>query len=652
MNQPRWLWPLLVVALLAVFAGRVITSMARQSATYDETTHLPAGYSYLRWGDYRLNPEHPPLAKMLGAAPLLALRVSPASVEPVAAPGWSRYATTLDQLRGTWAGSVADNGMQWHFGHLFLYGPRYDTQVRHGITNALAVPTTLPLEKRDFINDADRLLFWGRMPVVGLGIGLGVLIFFWARALFSDAAGILALALFTADPNFIAHSGLVTTDVAISFFLLGTFFWLWRASVHRRWGNALGAALFAGLAFGTKFSAIVLLPATALLGLWHILRNRQRGVMAAMQAAGMAGVLAAAGLLSLWALYGFRFSMAKDAGRDGHPPLEEIVRQAAATVRLLDQFPAGPPVEAVANEAAQVRLRFSDRAVLFAARHHLVPEAALYGYAFAEMKSHLRASFLRGQYSVTGFRSYFLWAFLYKTPLVALLAMALALMWAVWRRVEALVWLGVPVVVYLGVAMLSNLNIGHRHILPVYPFLMVLAGGLAIEWQRRGQNVRRATAIACFACLAIGSFFVLAPPWKPAVVHPHYLAYFNELAGGPRGGTEILVDSNLDWGQDLPGLRQWLDEHHITEPIGLCYFGTADPLYHGIRYCNLPGGYPFAPPAATMDSPYVVISATNLKGVYFSPEGRAFWQRLLQRATLVDTIGYSLFIYRLDRPIS
>jgi hypothetical protein len=117
------------------------------------------------------------------------------------------------------------------------------------------------------------------------------------------------------------------------------------------------------------------------------------------------------------------------------------------------------------------------------------------------------------------------------------------------------------------------------------------------------------------------------------------------------------VDSNLDWGQDLKKLARWLDERGIREPIGLCYFGSADPRYHGIRHYKLPGGYGYEPPFASSAGfalarrpGWVAISATNLAGVYFGEELREAWRRLLADAELVDVVGHSIFVYRLAAP--
>ena len=143
----------------------------------------------------------------------------------------------------------------------------------------------------------------------------------------------------------------------------------------------------------------------------------------------------------------------------------------------------------------------------------------------------------------------------------------------------------------------------------------------------------------------------MIPPWKPSVVYPYYLAYFNELAGGPRRGHERFVDSNLDWGQELKGLKRWLDAHRVTEPINLCYFGTADPRYYQIAHFNTPGSYRLEPQERGVRVPgLLAISATQLEGAYYTAKYRAALAQVLAGARLVDVVGYSIFIYRLDGP--
>jgi len=266
------------------------------------------------------------------------------------------------------------------------------------------------------------------------------------------------------------------------------------------------------------------------------------------------------------------------------------------------------------------------------------------------MMAQVRPSFLLGRYSNVGWWYYFPITFLLKTPIVTLIAMGAAL-WFSLRRRETwiLLFLLLPVGLYVISSMSVHINIGHRHLLPIYPFLYVLSGGLVVEWRKQNSKVRKPLAAASLLAMAIGSLIVFAPPWRPQWVYPHYLSYFNELAGGPRQGYRRLVDSNLDWGQDLKSLRTWLTQRGITEPINLCYFGTADPHYYGIVHLSLPGNYLFEKPIDFNQARvpgYAAISATNLQVARFQPQGRAAWADFLSHAKLVDTVGYSIFIYQ------
>jgi hypothetical protein len=200
---------------------------------------------------------------------------------------------------------------------------------------------------------------------------------------------------------------------------------------------------------------------------------------------------------------------------------------------------------------------------------------------------------------------------------------------------------------------MSHLNIGLRHLLPIYPFLYVLAGGLALELTHLRQTTRIIALLVMVGVIAVSSRIVFFPAggakWQP--VAPHYLAYFNELAGGPANGFKELVDSNLDWGQDLKNLKLWLIAHDIQDPVYLCYFGMADPRYYQIAHYNLPGGYWFEPQqdfGVLKPGGLIAISATNLQGVYLSPAEREAWKKILAHSTLVDTVGYSIFIYKFN----
>jgi hypothetical protein len=194
-----------------------------------------------------------------------------------------------------------------------------------------------------------------------------------------------------------------------------------------------------------------------------------------------------------------------------------------------------------------------------------------------------------------------------------------------------------PAVIFFCFAVCSRLNIGLRHILPVYPFLFIWLGGVTSAIWNIKNNVGRC------GILFLGLWFV----FSSVCVYPDYLSFFNELAGGPKNGYRYLVDSNLDWGQDLKGLKSWMDDHKVSN-IRLAYFGTMDPAFYRIKAIPEPGSLSFLwmngeQPVAL--SPYIAISRTYLAGLYLPrPEIYAAFRS----RSPVTSIGNSILIYRLD----
>src|SRR6185436_4040357 len=213
---------------------------------------------------------------------------------------------------------------------------------------------------------------------------------------------------------------------------------------------------------------------------------------------------------------------------------------------------------------------------------HVLREAWLYGLTFVLQFSRARGAFMSGDYSITGWVSFFPWAFTIKSTLPFLLIVIVGMTAAlrasarqrflvVLEKLRPLTPLAVLFAVYWATSLTSHLNIGHRHILPTYPVLFIAAG-----WLARTIDLRR--PIAMMGLLLLVGWHV----GESMVARPNYLAYFNEIVGGSRNGWRHLVDSSLDWGQDLPGLKRWLDENAKDAPVYLSYFGTGEPFYYGI----------------------------------------------------------------------
>jgi hypothetical protein len=258
-------------------------------------------------------------------------------------------------------------------------------------------------------------------------------------------------------------------------------------------------------------------------------------------------------------------------------------------------------------------------------------------------------AFLLGMYSSTGWWYYYLVAFLIKTPLPLLILLVLSFIFY-WRgtshKAADQAFILMPVIAYFLFFTFNLQCIGLRYILPVYPFLFMQAGTVSGIFNHVRGKVWKGIVVIILCCWYLKSSLG---------VYPHYLAYFNESVGGPDKGYRYLVDSNLDWGQDLKGLGKYLQEKGIDR-IHLSYFGTADPAYYGIKYDWMPSYYlpedyqdrntrlrSFSIPSSGM----VAISATNLQNVYFSDKHFYDW---LKKHEPIYKIGYSIFIYDLNLP--
>ncbi len=450
----------------------------------------------------------------------------------------------------------------------------------------------------------DEWLWLGRAMIALVSAATGLIVFFWSRALFGWRGAFLSLALFAFCPAFLAHGALATSDVTMTFFFVASVGAWWRHLVNPGpWWAALSSVAL-GLAFVAKFSAVLLPPMLALIGaVWAAGEARTGGWrVPLLRLARTTLVHAIATWAIIWVFYGFRFgAFAPELAADANfnHGWQWILPGMGATGTVI------------------VALR----------DWHVLPEAWLYGLTFVLQFSKARGAFMAGDYGVTGWVTFFPYAFAIKTTLPLLLLLtggAITGGFAATKRkfsaLRPLLPLAVLFAVYWGTSLLSHLNIGHRHILPTYPVLFIAAG-----WLGRWLDVRRPIALACVAGLAL---------WHAGEslrARPHYLAYFNQLVGGSENGWRHLVDSSLDWGQDLPGLKRWLDTHSRGERVFLSYFGTGDPAYEGIAATMLPVlpevGAPRRWHALTPGA--YAIGATMLQHVYSKVRGD--WTLELER---------------------
>src|SRR5438128_3468511 len=549
-SQRVWLIAILIALLHAAMA---VTAVNTKSPTFDEPQHLTAGYSYWVTNDFRLDPESGNLPARWAALPLL---LSHPNFVPLNDGGWQ----------------LAEEGRT---GHQFFY---------------------------EVGNDPDRTLGQARMIMSIFGAALCLLMYRCGREFFGVGGGLLAETVAAFDPNFLAHSALVASDVPAAFFFTAAVWSSWRLFQKISPATLTTAAFrFAGL-FLTKFSAPLVLPVLGAMSILQIFSWREIKLQFGQIrielterwkkacAVGVSWIaLGATVFFAIWLSFSFRYPAWTDNGssHEGTSWHWNYLLEDQGTF---------------------------ESAVNFARAHRLLPEAYLYAFSYVHTHEIDRPAFLDNRWSVVGFRSFFPRAFIYKTPLPFLLLVALAFYAALARRrswsISKLNPLAMFALIYGAIAITSQLSIGHRHILPIYPALFIGCGAV-VHLARKNRPAIFATAVEIMLFWQIG---------ESLAIRPNYLAYFNEVAGGPSPGYQHLADSSVDWGQDLPALKTWLDNHSAIvngKPLYLAYFGTAEPRSYEINAKLLPenhssGDRVFAP----LTGGIYCISATTLQSAY------------------------------------
>jgi len=665
-QQPAGFWSplrswLAVFSLLALHATLAVSSLVRENPTVDEVAHMPAGISYWQKGTFKLYHHNPPLIKLVAALPVVWSHPrTAASLSSIGLVNDDRAVLDLYQML-CWTSPAPD---QSSFGYYF-----------------------------SLIN-ADRyfeLFTRARLLMPAFSVLGGLVVFLWSRRLYGPAGGLLSLALWCLCPNILAHARLVTTDVGATALGVAATYVFWLYLQRPTWRRAAAAGLCLGLAELAKFSMILLY------GLWPVIwlvlevarwqRQGWRRRLARSLAQGL--VIVALSLFTIDAGYG-----AEGVGL----PLGDRHLEFASSL-LTGPVVPGKPRPSSPNPLLKAAWREREnrfRGTSMASFPSPLPLHYLLGFDEQKLESEgvpkrwfppkERASiaesdevtgypvYLDGQLRRTGWRSYYFWAAVYKVPegtwvLVLLTLGVLAgspRARAAWS--DELVLLIVPLAILFTMSYLTDINLGLRYILPVFPYLFISAGKLA-RW------------VAGFAVplsrLAAGSLVgsaLAATALATFSIHPHYLAYFNWTSGGPAEGSRHLIDSNLDWGQDLVNLRDWVATHTPGERIGLAYFGQITPVIFGVRNepfdWFLPPGRPgtlgprtdnpsLVGPARQLTPGLYAVSATLLRGLpwrLYDPNplvapqawgAKEFAFSYFQEVEPIDHVGYSIFIYRL-----
>ena len=562
-----------VVALLVAYAAMAYTASLTKGCSFDEAQQLAVGYNVWLNADYRIEGANGDFIKRWATLPYLISRPNFVDRDD---PAWKR-------------------GDAYELGRRFFF---------------------------DVGNQPERLLRQGRAMVVVLGVVAGWLVFAWSRALFGTAGGLVSLGLFAFSPHMLALGAIVSTDMAVTLLLLASTRCVWGLLHEVTLARGVVSLGVVGLLVLAKLSALVIIPITVALvavrlwaggSLWVAWRGRRWELVGRRPQVAVIGAMVVlhgvGGWVAIWAHNGFRYEARPGPSETG--PFSS---------------PPEPGDSAISAFAA---------AADWAERTHFFPEGFQRGLDELVGNTGSLPAFMGGEWRAGGWRSFFPYTLWVKSSpsLLGLVGAAGFFLWSGWRRRRARpqgsthpsAYDLFPVMalggVYLAVAMTQNINIGHRHVLPVYPALFVFAGG-AVRWaQAAGGRVALAALLGWMG-------------WDSWAVRPDYLAYFGAQAGGPAKGYTRLVDSSLDWGMDLPGLKRWLERHDPRGevPVYLAYFGTDDPGYYGIKARRLPGFFDVV--RTTSSKPigpgYYAISASLYQGVYTALLGG--WSHESERA--------------------
>ena len=449
-------------------------------------------------------------------------------------------------------------------------------------------------------NPPSAILLHARLVIIALTFLFGAWLSWWTRRQFGAAVALLALTFFCFDPNIIAHGHYVTTDLIASFgiFLACT---LWTDFLQGPTFKALVLAVGAlGLAFISKYSALFLLIVLPLL--YGFAWRRKSGQLCFTMRGSIGVVL----FTTLGALSCITLAYAPATLAGAHSPTVTDSR----TLQLV-------------SEVKSVVLMSS----------------VLYIEGLNQLRQHEsqgNPAYLLGKFGHSGWWQYFPIAFLVKTPtgiLLACLFAAVSLLYVKRQPAPVLpiLCLTLAPTIYFVSAILSSIDIGVRHILPVYPFLYVF---LAFVLVRYGPSLLGR------ACPFLIAGLIVLTGLESLLSYPHYLAFFNWPSGGPAKGADYLLDSNLDWGQDTDNLKKYVQDTRST-PLCTALFGHPPPHYFGT---GTPDFFTTSTPQGIGNLNCVAAVSVNfVKGLFVGPEAFA----LLRQREPSAKIGFSIYLYDL-----
>jgi len=584
---PLWGYIIGITTILAVLA---FGSSAGDSLTIDESPHIGAAYSYIVKGDYRLNPEHPPLLKLLsGASIWLGSKLTGNIVNfPDTIPAWTEKVNA-----------------QWDIGYAFLF--------KSG-------------------NDANTIIWWARLPTILIlllgGVYLAYSVYYHTK---SKAISILTLLLYAFSSNVIAHGRLVTTDIIASIsFIMAIDIWV-RYLKNPTQKHIVFLILVVSFGFLSKFSTILLLPLFFVTGFGYIWvkywGNKVFGKQILLLIRN--GIIVAIGVFVMINLvyYMAMRNMSIDTQM-------RLIQESFTQNNAISQTTKTSLSKVVNTPGLQYFGQY------------------LLGQSMAIQRvGGGNTTFLLGRFTNQSFTEYFPITYILKEHLgilaiiMSLVLVSIALLirairhkkWKLnrkWLLKYWYEWTGITMILlYWFISIRGNLNLGIRHILPavILTYIIVAIGIIRILLPLKFSKI----ILGIFLLWYIGTALL---------AYPSYISHLNVLAGYNQG-YQIFTDSNLDWGQDLKRLHIWTKEQNI-DTLYIDYFGTGDIQYY-LPDINII-------PVKSSDGPkigYTAISATMFQDSFYlkqkNPNYQEYWWLMGKQPDYI--VGNSILIYYNNR---
>jgi len=585
----------IIAFLLIAISGTLASlSMIKDSSIRDEMPHIIAGYSYLTKLDYRINPEHPPLIKEFSALPLLFQDI---------------YFPEEDV---SWKDRVND---QWALGDKFLY---------------------------QYGNDADQMIFSGRLLMVLVFLAGGWVLYRWIeRVTRKREVALVGLILYLFSPNLIAHGRFITTDMGMTVFSIFALYAYYLYLEKPTWKMLIFAGLVFGFAQLAKFSAVMLIPAFFVAAFLYGVGSYREGKFKAM----FREVIKQLSRVTLIMIIGY------------------LLVGIWYTVHL-----AGMPKEVQHQLIGESISTYELAGIEFKSMLHVFTESpvlrpyAQYLLGFFMVTAHTTVGHTTFFFGEVGknWPEYFTFAYLLKEPLAGQFLFYFAVLvlfvegirrairiandkkskpvehMATWTRMNAVLlgYFFLALVIFV-MSSLNKLQLGIRYIVPIFPFMyLFVAYMLSVFWENIRDRKQYGLYYFNISVLIVTLVWYIGTAFA---AFPHYLPYFNELKGGPKEAYKYFVDSNLDWGQDLIRLAEFVDDNNI-EHIKVDYFGGGNLDYY------LGGKYEWWGCDRGPTTGWIAVSVSPIQWCSQADYDDSYhW--LTDNYKPVEQIGYSIFVY-------